>query len=127
MEIYASKLYQKAFRGNKSKDTYLKACGWLAQNVISNEHINDNVMYNIEKGYDNETGCYLYVITIYAKMNKEEIKGRHCAICKEVNGSFLMNEEIKCDWCKLQAYFRREDEMIKEKKRFIKEKMSGGR
>lgn len=27
-----------------------------------------------------------------------------------------MKEEIKCDWCKLQAYFRREDDMIKEKK-----------
>lgn len=38
-----------------------------------------------------------------------------------------MKEEIKCDWCKLQAYFRREDDMIKEKKRFIKEKISGGK
>ena len=40
MEIYASKLYQKVFRGNKSKETYLKACGWLAQNVVSDPHIN---------------------------------------------------------------------------------------
>lgn len=125
MEIYASKLYQKAFRGNKSKETYLKACGWLAQNVISDEHVNDNVTYNIEKGYDNESGCYLYIVTIYAKLDKQQVEQRHCSICKEVNGSFLMNEQIKCDWCKLQAYFRREQSMLKEKKLFIKNRMEG--
>lgn len=127
MEIYASKLYQKVFRGNKSKDTYLKACGWLAQNVVSDQQINNNVTYTIEKGYDEESGVYLYTVTLFAKLNKEEIKNRHCGICRELNGSFLMKEEIKCDWCKLQAYFRREDAMIKEKKRFIKEKISGGK
>ena len=49
MEIYASKLYQKVFRGNKSKETYLKACGWLAQNVVSDPSINSNVTYSINK------------------------------------------------------------------------------
>ena len=127
MEIYASKLYQKVFHGNISKDTYLKACGWLAKNVISDEQINSNVTYSIEKGYDEESGTYLYTVTLFAKLNKEEIENRHCSICKELNGSFLMNEEIKCDWCKLQAYFRREDDMLKEKKRFIKWKMEGER
>ena len=127
MEIYASKLYQKVFRGNISKDTYLKACGWLAKNVVSDEQINNNVTYSIEKGYDEESGVYLYTVTLFAKLNKEEIENRHCSICKELNGSFLMNEEIKCDWCKLKAYFRREDDMLKEKKRFIKFKMKGER
>lgn len=125
MEIYASKLYQKVFRGNKSKDTYLKACGWLAQHIVSDEHINNNVTYNIEKEYDKELGCYLYTVTIYAKLDKQQIEQRHCGICKEVNGSFLMNEQIKCDWCKLQAYFRRERDMLKEKKLFIKNRMEG--
>ena len=111
MEIYASKLYQKVFHGNISKDTYLKACGWLAKNVISDEQINSNVTYSIEKGYDEESGTYLYTVTLFAKLNKEEIENRHCSICKELNGSFLMNEEIKCDWCKLKAFFRREDDM----------------
>ena len=127
MEIYASKLYQKVFHGNISKDTYLKACGWLAKNVISDEQINSNVTYSIEKGYDEESGVYLYTVTLFAKLNKEEIENRHCSICRELNGSFLMKEEIKCDWCKLQAYFRREDDMLKEKKRFIKCKMEGER
>ena len=126
MEIYASKLYQKVFHGNMSKDTYLKACVWLAKNVISDEQINNNVTYSIEKGYDEESGVYLYTVTLFAKLNKEEIENRHCSICRELNGSFLMKEEIKCDWCKLQAYFRREDDMLKEKKRFIKCKMEGG-
>lgn len=125
MEIYASKLYQKVFRGNKSKETYLKACGWLAQNVVSDEHINNNVTYSVVKSYDRESGTYLYTVTIFAKINKEEIEKRHCSICKEVNGSFLMNEQIKCDWCKLQAYFRREQSMLKEKKLFVKNRMEG--
>ena len=127
MEIYASKLYQKVFRGNISKGTYLKACGWLAKNVVSDEQINNNVTYSIEKGYDEESGVYLYTVTLFAKLNKEEIDNRQCSIWRELNGSFLMNEEIKCDWCKLQAYFRREDDMLKEKKRFIKWKMEGER
>ena len=127
MEIYASKLYQKVFSGNISKDTYLKACGWLAKNVVSDEQINNNVTYSIEKGYDEESGVYLYTVTLFAKLNKEEIENRHCSICRELNGSFLMNEEIKCDWCKLHAYFRREDDMRKEEKRFIKCKMEGER
>ena len=125
MEIYASKLYQKVFRGNVSKDTYLKACGWLAKNIISDEHINSNVTYTIEKGYDNEVGCYLYTVTIFAKLNKDDVDSRHCSICREVNGSFLMNEEAKCDWCKLKAYHRREQDMVKEKKLFVKNKLEG--
>lgn len=121
MEIYASKLYQKVFRGNKSKQTYLKACGWLAQHVISNPKINQNVTYTIEKGYDDEAGTYLYTVTIFAKIDKKVIEQRHCNVCREVNGSFLMNEQIHCDWCKLKAYFRREQDMLKEKKLFVKQ------
>ena len=49
MEIYASKLFQKVFRGNKSVDTYLKACKWLVNEVVSKENINENVTYTIEK------------------------------------------------------------------------------
>lgn len=88
MEIYASKLYQKVFRGNKSKDTYLKACGWLAQNVVSDQQINNNVTYTIEKGYDDESGVYLYTVTLFAKLNKEDIKNRHCGICRELMVAF---------------------------------------
>lgn len=123
MEIYASKLYQKVFRGNKSKDTYLKACGWLAQNVVSDPHINNNVTYSINKGYDEQSGTYLYTVELLVKLDKEQLDNRHCSICKEINGSFLMNEQLKCDWCKLQGYFRREQQMVQEKKRFIKERM----
>lgn len=123
MDIYASKLYKKVFRGNKSKETYIKACGWLAKNIVSDEKINKNVAYTIEKDYDNNTGLYLYTVTIFAKLNKDDVEKRHCGICKELNGSFLMKEEIKCDWCKLQAYFRREQNMLKEKKLFLKKSL----
>lgn len=126
MEIYASKLYQKVFRGNKSKDTYLKACGWLAKNVMSNEVINSNVIYTIEKSYETESRMYVYTIILFAKLNKEDVEERHCGICKEINSSFLMQEEIKCDWCKLQAYNRRERDLMLHKKQWIKEQMQGG-
>lgn len=125
MDLYASKLYQKVFRGNKSKETYLKACGWIATKIVSNEKVNNNVVYTISKGYDSECGLFIYTITVFAKINEDEIVNRHCNICKELNGSFLMKEEIKCDWCKLQAYLRREEQMLKEKKLFVKHEMLG--
>lgn len=126
MEIYASSVFKKTFRGKVSKDTYLDVCKWLAKNVVSNEVINSNVIYTIEKSYEAESRMYVYTINLFAKLKKEDVEERHCGICKEINSSFLMQEEIKCDWCKLQAYNRRERDLMLHKKQWIKEQMQGG-
>ena len=65
MEIYASKLYQKVFRGNISKDTYLKAMLSLF------DELNISITDNIQKEFTIKVNDIKYTIFIYRRMCDE--------------------------------------------------------
>ena len=113
-------IFTKKFRGENQKDAYLKACKWLAVNVVSKDELNRNVTYNISK-FEDETQLPSVELKIQVVIEESIAKERHCEICKETHKSFFINEQFNCNECKLNSYHKRCENLINEKKLHIKE------
>lgn len=112
---YSEKFFTKKFSDERSKDAYLKACKWLAKYVLSKESMQSNVEFSIEK-IDSST----FQLNLYVVLSEDELRQRHCQICKDTHSSFYISEQTNCEWCKLKAYHRRADEMLNIKKEHYK-------
>lgn len=109
---YSEKFYSKKFSDEESKKAYLKACKWLAKYVLSKPEFKQ-VEFGIEKvqGKSGEN-TNTFELSLYAVLPEEELKERHCEICRETHKSFFISEETNCNWCKVGAYQRRADSII---------------
>lgn len=119
---YSEKFYSKKFSDGDSKKAYLKACKWLAKYVLSKQEFKQ-IEFGIEKvqaGKDEEI-INTFELSLYVVLSEEELRERHCTICKETHKSFFISEETNCNWCKLKAYQRRMDELIANKVQYYKE------
>lgn len=125
---YSKRILSKEFCDNKSKNAYMKVCKYLAENIISNDKISNNVSYTITKGeYDDDSGIYKYILEVYVKVNEDDILNQHCNICKETHSSFFISEETNCNWCKIHALQRRIEEKVKVKQTMVKESIIRGK
>lgn len=122
---YEQEFAKKVFEGPTHKQAYKKAIKWLAQYVIGEDELKDTEVQFI-KGY---TRSQLPTITVRLSvgLSEEELRERHCKICKEFHGLFFINQDVNCAWCNTKGYQNRADEMIKGKvshyKSVLKEKM----
>lgn len=114
---YSEKFYSKKFSEETSKKAYLKACKWLAKYVLSKSEF-ANIDFGIKK-IDEST----FQLNLYAVLSEEELRERHCNICKEIHSSFFYSEETNCEWCKLKAYHKRADEQLEEKVKYYRDKL----
>lgn len=117
---YIKELYKKDFSAASFKEAYLNAAKWVATNVVHESGINSHVCYTFAKSNKN---IPTIILTIYVKVPEEEIRERHCNICKEVHGTFYMGGKENCSTCKLNAYNRRVDEQIKKESKIVKEEL----
>ena len=120
-KLYSKKFYSKKFSDEVSKNAYLKACKWLAKYVLSKKEF-ENVQFKIKK-LKNDDGLYVFELSLYAALSEEELRERHCSICRETHSSFFISEETNCNWCKVGAYQRRTDDMISSKTQYYKDKL----
>lgn len=121
---YCGRILTKRFTSVNSKKCYMKVVKWLALNVISKPQLAQQVTYTIVKSYG--SGVYVYTLEVFARLDGEQVKERHCAICKEVHSSFFINQESDCNNCKLCGYFNREHEMLHGKQQWVKEQIEKG-
>ena len=124
MRGYCAKVLTKKFTSSESKKCYMKVVKWLSLNVVGNPKLDGKVTYTITKSYNN--GIYTYTLELFARIDGEQVKERHCAICKEVHNSFFVNQQSDCSNCKLFAYFRREDDMLSNQQQAIKQQLIEG-
>ncbi len=117
--VIGEQIIKKEFVGKTKKAAYLKACKYVAQNVISVNNCK-NILYKIVKD-DNKmsTKVFLYV---YAVVDEQEIKQKNCDVCMEVNSLFYMKaRKHQCESCKILPYRER----IKQGIEAIKNGMKG--
>ena len=119
---FAEKILTKEFTHKDSKDAYLKACRWLAVNVVPQVELR-NVMYEIHKVNDSQLPTFR--IIIYATFDEKEMREDHCSICKQFHESFFLREKCQCDRCELKAYQKRADTVLSHRRSFIKDKLEG--
>ena len=117
----SEKIYARKFRGTNTKEAYLKACRWLAINVISKDELNRNITYNFQKVDNDPTQLPTIELKIQITIDESIAKERHCEICRETHSSFFINEHYNCNECKLSAYHKRCNHLINQKKLYVKE------
>lgn len=112
--VLMRKYYKKRFVGSSTKEAYLNACKWVASNVIRIDELARNTSIKYIKEEADEQLPTITVI-LYAIVNEDEIRERHCKLCKETHSLFFINENCNCSWCNTSAYGRRCDDFLKKK------------
>lgn len=107
---YSKEFFKKKFTADTMKEAYMNACKWFATNVLSKDELH-NVQVEFEKGQD-EQQFPTVTIHLFAVLNEEELRERHCKICREFRNLFYINQEIDCNRCDTKAYQARADEML---------------
>lgn len=119
---YSEKVLSKRFVGENFKQAYMKACKWLATNIIAHEDELGKMSYEISKEV-NESQLPTVVLIINAIMDESEARERNCIICREAHSAFFLNDACNCSSCNANAYTRRLDDMIKVKVSSIRSKL----
>lgn len=116
---YSKEFFKKKFVADTMKNAYMNAVKWYATNVLSKDELH-NVQVEFEKSQD-EQQFPTITVHLFAVLNEEELRERHCKICKETHSLFYMNSNYSCSKCEVNAYQKRADELIRVKSEYYKE------
>lgn len=119
---YSKEFFKKKFTADTMKDAYMNACKWYATNVLSKDELH-NVQIEFEKGYD-EQQFPTVTIHLFATLDEETLRERHCAICREASSLFYLHSNSNCNKCEANAYQRRADNTLHVKIERYKELIS---
>ena len=119
---YSKEFLKKKFTADTMKTAYMNACKWYATNVLSKDELH-NVQVEFEKGHD-EQQFPTVTVHLFATLDEETLRERHCKICRETNSLFYMHTNNNCNKCEANAYQRRTDEMLRVKIEYYKELLS---
>ena len=114
------KFYETTFTGKDYKEAYLKACKWIASNIIANDEISRDVTWKITK----ENDLPSVGLKLYAVMNDNEHSNHFCKTCKEFHKLFYINQQQNCNGCNMQAYRSQADEKMRIKKAYKRSLLS---
>lgn len=113
-------IIKKEFSDKISKDAYLKACGWMAKNVVSKAEAGD-MSFSITKKAD--ASLPTFILEVSTVLDVVEHQESFCGSCREFASSFFMNKSVDCNGCKYNAFIKQVDQRILIKKSYKKEKL----
>lgn len=97
---HATKFYSREFSGSTTKEAYLKACKWVAKNILTDNEIAQDVTWRITKSED----LPLVVLELYAFVKDTEHVKSFCGACKQFHSLFYINQQQNCNGCNMMAY-----------------------
>ena len=102
---YILPFYEREFKAKDSKEAYLKACKFVASNVISeNSKVEaTKVTWNVQK-VKNDEGLPTFLLTLNYVFDDTEFMEQTCNACKEFHKSFFINENFNCSRCNKVGY-----------------------
>ena len=102
---YVKKFYEREFKAESSKAAYLKACKFVASNVISKGSKVEvsKVTWNVVK-VEAEGNLPTFRLTLYYKFDDTEFMKQSCEACKQFHKSFFINENFNCNRCNKVGY-----------------------
>lgn len=118
MIFYSQEFFKMSFKAESMKAAYMNACKWYATNVLSKDELH-NVQVEFEKKVNDEQFPTV-VIHLFAVLSEDELRERHCNICRELHSNFFMNQHYNCNRCETNAYQKRTNDMLKVKIDFYK-------
>ena len=111
---HGTKFYSKTFNANTTKDAYLKACKWVATNILANDEISKDVVWKITKIKDLPS----VELELYGLVNDAEHVRQFCGACKQFHTLFYINQQQNCNNCNMMAYRSQAEEKGRIKKNY---------
>lgn len=102
---YIQKFYERNFIADDSKSAYLKACKFVASNIISDgsKVEADKVTWKVDK-VESDKGLPTFKLTLFYTFDDDEFMEKTCKACKDFHKSFFINENYNCDRCNKIGY-----------------------
>lgn len=104
--ICIQKFYERDFRSEKPKNAYLKACKFIASNVINkgSKVEVEKVTWDIKRIDIDEDDLPTFRLSLYYKFDDTQFMQQTCEACKEFHKSFFINENYNCSRCNKVGY-----------------------
>ena len=105
--------YEREFKAKKSKDAYLKACKFVASNIISASSKVEvsKVTWDVVR-VSNDDDLPTFRLTLYYKFDDTQFMKQTCEACKEFHQSFFINENYNCNRCNKVGYEKNVDQKL---------------
>lgn len=105
--------YEREFKAKKSKDAYLKACKFVASNIISESSKVEvsKVTWDVVR-VSNDDDLPTFRLTLYYKFDDTQFMKQTCEACKEFHKSFFINENYNCNRCNKVGYEKNVDKKL---------------
>lgn len=102
--IHIQKFYERNFADEDSKKAYMKACKFVAKNILSKGSKVEvsKVSWDIIRVEDRDLPTFR--LTIYYKFDDKEFMQQTCNACKQFHKSFFVNENFNCSRCNKVGY-----------------------
>ena len=117
---HATKFFTRKFSGESQKAAYLKACKWVATNILADDEISRDVMWKITKLKDLPS----VELELFGAVNDAEHVKQFCSSCKQFHSLFYINQQQNCNCCNMMAYRSQAEEKGKLKKNYKRKLLS---
>lgn len=103
--VYLQKFYERDFKSEDSKKAYLKACKFVASNIISKGSKVEvsKVTWDVVR-IDEAGDLPTFRLSLYYKFDDTQFMEQTCKACKEFHKSFFINENFNCNRCNKVGY-----------------------
>lgn len=103
--IYIQKFYEREFKDDDPKKAYLKACKFVASNIISKGSKVEvsKVTWDVAR-VEQEGDLPTFRLTLYYRFDDTDFMKQTCDACKEFHKSFFINENFNCNRCNKVGY-----------------------
>jgi len=116
MQVLVKVLEQEFVDDENVDKAFIKACKWYSNRFLNNEKYNNlKVEY---KSYKDENKVKAL---IYTTVEVNEIKDRHCKVCKELHSKVYENDNYNCNSCNLLAYDNKIREVARRKRMYYRD------
>lgn len=105
---YVHEFYKRSFKAEDSKNAYMKACKFVASNIISDKSKVEasKVTWTVQKVKVEDGDLPTFQLTLYYTFDDTEFMKQTCDACKQFHKSFFINENFNCDRCNKVGYER---------------------
>lgn len=115
---YSEDVYEISFSDKVSKQAYLKACKWLAQNVYSKDELSDYISVQIKKNKERQLPTF--TVKLFITVNERDLCRSYCDKCKQLHTLFYSVDKVNCETCKLNGYRKNLHDNVKNMVEFWK-------
>ena len=112
--LYIEPFYTRNFKAKNSKDAYLKACKFVASNIVNDKSKVEasKVTWDVTKVKSDDESLPTFQLTLYYKFDDKEFMENTCKACKEFHHSFFVNENFNCNRCNKVGYAKNVQEKL---------------